>query len=220
MLHQGGVRSRRKPPATLGGQARRKCPGNRGIDSRGSVRRPAGERAARLPGVRVLVTRPEPAAGRLAKAFAGEGAIPVRVPAIVIAPVEDRASAERLRERLSDVAVVVFTSVNAVEGFFDLAPDMSPDGLPPAALAVGRATAERGVARAPGRRCPHAGRPVRQRRTARLSGARCGAGAWPARRDRQGRGVDAGCSRVSCAGAVPRWSRRTSTAGRRRSGWR
>ena len=98
--------------------------------------------AQRLPGVRVLVTRPEPAAGRLAEAFAGEGAIPVRVPAIVIAPVADRASAERLRERLSGVAVVVFTSVSAVEGFFDLAPDMSPDGLPPVALAVGRATAE------------------------------------------------------------------------------
>ena len=98
--------------------------------------------APRLPGVRVLVTRPEPAAGRLAKAFAGEGAIPVRVPAIVIAPVEDMAPIERLRERLSDVAVVVFTSVNAVEGFFDLAPDVSPDGLPPVALAVGRATAE------------------------------------------------------------------------------
>ena len=98
--------------------------------------------AQRLPGVRVLVTRPEPAAGRLAEAFAGEGAIPVRVPAIVIAPVADRASAERLRERLSGVAVVVFTSVNAVEGFFGLMPDAAGLGLPPVALAVGRATAE------------------------------------------------------------------------------
>ena len=98
--------------------------------------------APRLPGVRVLVTRPEPAAGRLAKAFAGEGAIPVCVPAIVIAPVEDRASAERLRERLSDVAVAVFTSRNAVEGFFGLMPDAAGLGLPPVALAVGRATAE------------------------------------------------------------------------------
>ena len=96
----------------------------------------------RLSGVRVLVTRPEPAAGRLAEAFAVEGAIPVRIPAIVIAPVEDTASIERLRERLSGVAVVVFTSVNAVEGFFGLAPGVPPDGLPPPALAVGRATAE------------------------------------------------------------------------------
>lgn len=96
----------------------------------------------RLSGVRVLVTRPEPAAGRLAEAFAVEGAIPVRIPAIVIAPVEDTASIERFRERLAGVAVVVFTSVNAVEGFFGFAPDVPPDGLPPVALAVGRATAE------------------------------------------------------------------------------
>ena len=98
--------------------------------------------ARRLSGVRVLVTRPEPAAGRLAEAFAVEGAIPVRIPAIVIAPVEDTASAERLCERLAGVAAVVFTSVNAVEGFFGLAPGVPPDGLPPKALAVGRATAE------------------------------------------------------------------------------
>ena len=98
--------------------------------------------ARRLSGVRVLVTRPEPAAGRLAETLAVEGAIPVRVPAIVIAPVEDPASVERLRERLAGVAIVVFTSVNAVEGFFGLAPGVPPDGLPPAALAVGRATAE------------------------------------------------------------------------------
>ena len=96
----------------------------------------------RLSGVRVLVTRPEPAAERLAQAFAGEGAVPIRVPAIVIAPVADTASAERLRERLSGVAVAVFTSVNAVEGLFGLAPGVPPGGLPPVALAVGRATAE------------------------------------------------------------------------------
>ena len=98
--------------------------------------------ARRLSGVRVLVTRPEPAAERLAEAFAGEGAVPIRVPAIAIAPMADTASAERLRERLSGVAVVVFTSVNAVEGWFGLAPGVPPGGLPPVALAVGRATAE------------------------------------------------------------------------------
>ena len=99
-------------------------------------------RARRLSGVRVLVTRPEPGAGRLAEAFAVEGAIPVRVPAIVIAPVADRASAERLRERLAGVAVAVFTSRNAVEGFFGLTPGAARSGLPPVKLAVGRATAE------------------------------------------------------------------------------
>ena len=96
----------------------------------------------RLSGVRVLVTRPEPAAGRLAEAFAAEGAIPVRVPAIVIAPVEDTAPVERLRERFAAVAIAVFTSRNAVEGFFGRMPGAARGGLPPLKLAVGRATAE------------------------------------------------------------------------------
>ena len=98
-------------------------------------------RAGRLRGVRVLVTRPEPAAGRLADAFTGEGAEVFRVPALVIAPVEDTRSAERLRERLADVLAVVFTSVNAVEGFFGLMPVAVHDRLPEDVLAVGRATA-------------------------------------------------------------------------------
>ncbi|MDE2905885.1 MAG: uroporphyrinogen-III synthase [Acidobacteriota bacterium] len=99
------------------------------------------ERQRRLAGVRVLVTRPEPAAGRLAEAFAGEGAKVFRVPALAIVPVEDTHSAERLRERLADVSAVVFTSVNAVEGFFGLMPDTVRDRLPEEVLAVGRATA-------------------------------------------------------------------------------
>ena len=104
----------------------------------------------RLHGVRVLVTRPEPAAGRLADAFAAEGAVVHRVPAFAIAPVEDTRSAERLRHRLAEVSVIVFASVNAVEGFFGLVPGAAPDRLPAAVLAVGRATTEalraRGVA--------------------------------------------------------------------------
>ena len=102
---------------------------------------PVTERTGRLHGVRVLVTRPEPAAGRLAEAFAGEGAVAVCVPAIVIARVEDTMSAERLRDRLADVSVAVFSSVNAVEGFCDLMPGAACGGLPPVVLAVGRATA-------------------------------------------------------------------------------
>ena len=104
----------------------------------------------RLHGVRVLVTRPEPAAARLADAFAAEGAVVHRVPALAIAPVKDTESAERLRHRLADISVIVFTSVNAVEGFFGLVPGAAPDRLPAAVLAVGPATAEalhaRGVA--------------------------------------------------------------------------
>ena len=112
--------------------------------------RGVGEHTGRLHGVRVLVTRPEPAAARLADEFATEGAVVHRVPALAIAPVEDTKSAEHLRDRLAAVSVVVFTSVNAVKGFFDLVPGAASDRLPAAALAVGRATAEelraRGVA--------------------------------------------------------------------------
>ena len=104
----------------------------------------------RLRGVRVLVTRPAPAAARLADAFAAEGAVVHRVPALAIAPVEDTKSAERLRHRLADVSIIVFTSVNAVEGFFGPVPGAAPDRLPAAVFAVGPATAEalraRGVA--------------------------------------------------------------------------
>ncbi len=84
--------------------------------------RRVSERTGRLSGVRVLVTRPEPAAARLADAFAAEGAVVHRVPALAIAPVGDTRSADRLRRRLGDVSVIVFTSVNAVEGFFGLGP--------------------------------------------------------------------------------------------------
>ena len=100
------------------------------------------ECTGRLQGVRVLVTRPEPAAARLADAFAAEGAVVHRVPALAIAPVEGTNSAERLGDRLADVSVIVFTSVNAVEGFFGLVPGAAPERFPAAVLAVGRATAE------------------------------------------------------------------------------
>lgn len=100
------------------------------------------ERTRRLHGVRVLVTRPEPAAGVLADAFAAEGAVVFRVPALAIAPAEDTTSADRLAGRLDAVSVAVFTSVNAVEGFFGLAANPAPDQLPAVVLAVGRATAE------------------------------------------------------------------------------
>ena len=117
------------------------------------MRRPS-ECTECLHGVRVLVTRPGPAAVRLADAFAARGAVVHRVPALEIAPVEDTRSADRLRRRLGDVSVIVFTSVNAVEGFFGLVPEgvpgTMPEGLPGAVLAVGPATAAalraRGVA--------------------------------------------------------------------------
>ena len=115
--------------------------------------RAVSERTGRLCGVRVLVTRPEPAAGRLADAFAAEGAEVHRVPALAIVPVEDTTSAERLRRRLDDLSVAVFTSVNAVEGFFGLIPGAGSDRFPAVVLAVGRASA--GALRARGVACVH-----------------------------------------------------------------
>ena len=106
------------------------------------------ESTGRLRGVRVLVTRPESTAGRLADAFVAEDAVAVRVPAIEITPVEDRRSAERLGARLADVEVAVFTSVNAVDGFFGLVPSGAGVRRPPVVLAVGRATANALRARA------------------------------------------------------------------------
>ena len=125
------------------------CPTTRRAKA-GSEDAGVGKHTERLHGVRVLVTRPEPAAARLADAFATEGAVVHRVPALAIAPVEDTESAERLRHRLADISVIVFTSVNAVEGFIGLVPGAAPGRLPAAVLAVGPATAEalraRGVA--------------------------------------------------------------------------
>ena len=100
------------------------------------------ERGRRLAGVRVLVTRPRYAARRLADALAAEGADAVCVPAMEIAPVDDTRSAARLCEQLADVSVSVFTSVNAVDGFFRLMASGASDRLPPVVLGVGRATAE------------------------------------------------------------------------------
>ena len=114
------------------------------------------EGAGRLDGVRVLVTRPEPAAERLAGALAAEDAVVFRVPALEIVPVEDTQSVDRLRSRLADVSIFVFTSVNAVAGFFGLTAESASVRSSGPVLAVGRATAEalraRGVDRA---RTPH-----------------------------------------------------------------
>ena len=98
------------------------------------------ERAGRLRGVGVLVTRPESAAVRLANALAAEGAIAHRVPAIEIVPVVERDAFERVRKRMREASAAVFTSVNAVEGFCNLIQESARDALPPVVLAVGEAS--------------------------------------------------------------------------------
>jgi len=73
-----------------------------------------------LSGKRVLITRTRKQASVLARLLAGEGAVPVELPAIEIEPVAGRAQVEGAAGRLAGGFYdwAVFTSANAVEEFF------------------------------------------------------------------------------------------------------
>lgn len=88
-----------------------------------------------LFGKRVLVTRPAHQNEELARMLRDEGADPVRIPAIRIAPPAD---AGPLRAAVADLGVyrwVVFTSANGVEGFFR---EVAEQGLDARALGAAR----------------------------------------------------------------------------------
>jgi uroporphyrinogen III methyltransferase/synthase len=99
-----------------------------------------------LYGKRVLITRTRRQASILARLLAAEGAIPVELPTIEIAPLCDGAALKAAIERLRDGAYAWtgFTSANAVEVFFDA---LSAAGLdarafgPSRVFAIGPATA-------------------------------------------------------------------------------
>jgi len=72
-----------------------------------------------LRGVRVLVTRSSGQASRTARALEARGAIPVVLPAIRIGAAPDPAALERAARAVGTYDLVVFTSENGVERFFE-----------------------------------------------------------------------------------------------------
>ncbi|HXR98703.1 MAG TPA: uroporphyrinogen-III synthase [Terriglobales bacterium] len=94
---------------------------------------------------RVIVTRATHQAGGLIEALRAIGTIPMALPTIAVAPPSDFAPLDAALRRLAQFAGVVFTSANAVAGFFDRANQL---GLAPEfgstawRCAVGPATAE------------------------------------------------------------------------------
>ncbi len=97
-----------------------------------------------LAGKRILITRPRGQASKLADLVAAEGAIPVFLPAIEIAPVQDWTAVDEALKGLADFDWVVLTSVNgvaAVRGRMDVL-GIEPQALASRKLAViGPATA-------------------------------------------------------------------------------
>ncbi len=105
---------------------------------------------APLFGKRALVTRSRPQASSLSRLLSEEGACPVEVPAIRIAPPEDWSDLDKAIDRLASYRWAAFTSVNGVDAFFQR---MAAKGLDARALsgarvcAIGPATASALVSR-------------------------------------------------------------------------
>ncbi len=72
-----------------------------------------------LFGKRVLVTRSRAQASILSNMLANEGAEPLEVPTIEIAPLEDTSRLDEAIQRLATYSWIIFTSVNGVEAFFE-----------------------------------------------------------------------------------------------------
>lgn len=71
--------------------------------------------AGRLEGLGVVVTRPRPAADRLAAALAREGARALVFPSLAIEPVDPAPHGAQALERLAEGGLAIFISANAVE---------------------------------------------------------------------------------------------------------
>ncbi len=92
-----------------------------------------------LAGKRIVITRPDPDASRLADRLRNLGAIPIIAPAIEI-EFTDPPELARALARISDYDWVVFTSKNGVEAAFRLAEEIRRKERPRIA-AIGPATA-------------------------------------------------------------------------------
>jgi uroporphyrinogen-III synthase len=102
-----------------------------------------------LAGRRVVVTRAKEQSGELADHLRRLGAEVVELPVIALAPVEDLGPLEDALARLNEYRWVVFTSVNGVRWFFELAGQRAQGMSDVRVAAVGPATAaalrERGI---------------------------------------------------------------------------
>lgn len=105
-----------------------------------------------LFGMRVMVTRPKAQAGPLSRRLIQEAAEPIEVPTIEIRPAPDVGAIDESIRRINEFDGVVFSSVNAVEAFFDRIKELSLDnrclgGVTVAAIgpATVAALAERGI---------------------------------------------------------------------------
>jgi uroporphyrinogen-III synthase len=95
----------------------------------------------RLTGVRVLVTRPRGSASKLAAALQAEGAEPILIPSIEIAPPLSWCGLDAALVSLRSYDWVLFTSANAAEAFADRARALNLPANPRKVAAIGSATA-------------------------------------------------------------------------------
>ncbi|MFI5368526.1 MAG: hydroxymethylbilane synthase, partial [Spirochaetia bacterium] len=92
-----------------------------------AARQPAAQPAARpavqpdalssIQGMRIVVTRPRDQADELCQSLAAAGAVPLAVPMIRIAPIEDTGALDAAIHTLSSYRWLVFASANGVELF-------------------------------------------------------------------------------------------------------
>ncbi len=92
--------------------------------------------------MKVLITRPRSQSEPFAEALRGAGFEPVFLPVIEIRPVDDLSELERAIASLNTYDWIVFTSINAVEIFFNRVADWQGLQPKPKIAAIGRKTAE------------------------------------------------------------------------------
>jgi len=91
--------------------------------------------------VRVIVTRPQPEAGRWVEQLRSRGVDAVALPLIDIAPVRDPAALQQAWSEIDAQAAVMFVSAAAVRHFFGAAAGSQRDRYPAMAWATGPGTA-------------------------------------------------------------------------------
>lgn len=95
-----------------------------------------------LNGARVLVTRPAHQADNLCQLIAGHGGVPVRLPTLAIAPVDNALAIRQTLAHLNNYQWLIFISANAVtmHGYYSDGVKMTQFGSAQIA-AIGKATA-------------------------------------------------------------------------------